>query len=122
MDATNAGSVLFVLGLGVAATAFIGIVFLANTLLSPRNPTADKVEPYECGMPQAGPPWARVNLRFATIAVLFVLFDAEAILLFAIAPALRGSLIGMIEAGLFAGFLALGLMYAWRKGALQWRS
>ncbi|MBA4370747.1 MAG: NADH-quinone oxidoreductase subunit A [Coriobacteriaceae bacterium] len=122
MQGASGQSVLLVTGLALAGVGFVGLVFLANALLSPRRPTAEKGEPYECGMPQAGPPWARVHIRFAAIALLFVLFDAETALLFAVASRLRGSLVGVIEVGAFAALLALGLAYAWRKGALEWPS
>ena len=72
-------------------------------------------------MPQAGQPWASVRPRYAATALLLVIFDAEAALLFAVAPALRGSTAGAIAAGAFAALVALGLLYAWRKGALEWR-
>lgn len=113
---------LLVIGLALAGAGFIGIVLLANALLSPRRPNEGKGEPYECGMEQAGAPWRSFNLRFATIALLFVLFDAEAALLFAVAPALRGDAIAVLEVGAFVAFLGLGLLYAWRKGALRWPS
>ncbi len=114
-------SVLFVLGLITSAAAFIMLIFGINALLSPRNPNDEKNAPYECGMNQAGSPWVPVRVRFSTIALLFVLFDAEAVLLFAVAPSLRGSVAGLIEVAVFASALALGLVYAWRKGALEWR-
>lgn len=110
------------LGLATSAVAFILVVFAANRLLSPHKPTPEKLEPYECGMPAAGPAHGRLKLRFSTIALLFVLFDAEAALLFAVAPSLRGSLAGVIEVGVFVTMLAGGLAYAWRKGALTWPS
>lgn len=121
MEGSYAQSVLFVIGLAAAAAGFIGVVFLANSLLSPRNPTPEKIEPYECGMPQAGLPWAPVRLRFTAIALLLVIFDAEAAMLFAVATGLRGSLAGVIAVGIFVGLLTLGLLYAWRKGVLEWR-
>ncbi|MHB9003870.1 MAG: NADH-quinone oxidoreductase subunit A [Coriobacteriia bacterium] len=121
MSVVSAHNVLFVLGLATSAVAFIMLVFGLNTLLSPRKPTADKTAPYECGMEQAGSPWAPVRLRFSAIAVIFVIFDAEAVLLFAVAPAIRGNLAGLIEVAAFAALLAVGLAYAWRKGALTWR-
>lgn len=121
MQGISAQSVWFVLGLVTSGAAFIGLVFGLNKLLSPRNATAEKVEPYECGMEQAGSPRAAVRLRFAAIAILFVLFDAEAALLFAIAPGLRGNPIALLEVAAFVSLLALGLAYAWKKGALEWR-
>lgn len=121
MHTVSAQSIWFVLGLATSGVAFISLVFGLNKLLSPRNPTPDKLEPYECGMDQAGPPRAAVRLRFATVAILFVLFDAEAALLFALAPGLRGNRVALLEVFAFVAFLALGLAYAWRKGALEWR-
>ena len=93
-----------------------------HAILSPRNPNPEKVEPYECGMEQAGQPWVPVRLRFAAIAMIFVLFDAESVLLFAVVSRLRGSFAAAVEVAVFAGMLAFGLWYAWRKGALEWRS
>ena len=122
MQGVSADSLLFVLGAAVAAVGFIAFVFGINKVVSPRNPTQEKGEPYECGMEQAGPPWAATRLRFATIALLFVLFDAEAILLFAVASELHGSLVALAEVGAFAAFLALGLALAWKRGALTWQS
>ena len=121
MESATAESVLFVLGLAVAATGFILVVFLANFLLSPRKPSEVKGEPYECGMPPAGGPWKRVNVRYVAFALLFVIFDAETVLLYSVATGLRGSLTGLIEVAVFALVLAFGLFYAWRKGALEWR-
>jgi NADH-quinone oxidoreductase subunit A len=122
VQAATAQGLLFVLGLTTAATAFIGIVFLLNGALSPRRPGIEKGMPYECGLDQAGLPWSAQNMRFSTVAMLFVLFDAEAILLFAVASQLRGSAVAAIEVGVFVGLLAIGLAYAWKKGALEWRS
>jgi NADH:ubiquinone oxidoreductase subunit 3 (subunit A) len=121
VESATAESVLFLLGLAVAATGFILFVFLANALLSPRRPTDMKGEPYECGMPPAGGPWKRVNVRYVAFALIFVVFDAETVLLYSVAAGLRGSIAGLIEVGAFALFLAFGLLYAWRKGALEWR-
>ena len=122
MQGAYAQAMLFVLGLATAATAFIGVVFIANALLSPKNPSFSKGTPFECGLDQAGEPWASGRLRFSTIALLFVLFDAEAVLLFAVASKLRGNPVAALEVGVFVLFLAFGLAYAWRKGALEWRS
>lgn len=121
MPGTGAQSVLFVLGLAAAAAGFILIVFLANAVLSPREPHASKNAPYECGMEQAGPPWAPTRLRFGTIAMLFVLFDAESVLLFSVASGLKGSPVAFLQIFGFVAFLAVGLAYAWKKGALEWR-
>lgn len=121
MQSVSAESVALVIGLIIATVGFIALVFGINKLLSPRDSGLEKNEPYECGMDQASAPRVPVRLRFATVAIIFVLFDAEAILLFAVATQLRGSVLAAIEVGVFVLFLFLGLIYAWRKGALEWR-
>jgi len=115
-------SVWFVLGLATSAVCFILLVFGINALVSPRKPSDEKGTSYECGMEPASKPWNAVDIRFSSVAVLLVIFDAEAALLFAVAVGVRGSWLGAVEVGIFAAFLALGLAYAWRKGALEWRS
>jgi NADH-quinone oxidoreductase subunit A len=122
MQNASSQGVLFVLGMATAAVAFILVVFGANKLLSPSAPNDEKSEPYECGMEPAGTPHSRTRLRFSTVALLFVLFDAEAVLLFSVAGLLRGSIAGLLEVAAFTLLLAGGLAYAWRKGALQWPS
>lgn len=113
---------LFVAGVIASTAGFIGVVFVANKILSPRNPSPGKNAPFECGMEQAGSPWSPHRMRFSTVAMLFVIFDAEAVLMFAVVSRLRGSVLAVIEVAVFTAFLALGLIYAWRKGALEWRS
>ena len=122
MSAASAQAVPFIIGASVAAVAFVGLVFGANALLSPRNPTEKKLEPYECGMAQGGDPHVRFPLRYASVAVLFVIFDVESVLLFAVASRIHGSLGGALAVLGFAAFLGFGLMYAWKTGALKWRS
>lgn len=121
MAAASAQGLLFVIGAAIAALAFVGLVFGANALLSPRKPTPEKLEPYECGMEPQGDPHVNVPLRYAAIAILFVIFDAESVLLFAVATRLHGSVAGALSVLGFAGFLGVGLVYAWKTGALQWR-
>ena len=118
---TSIAALEFVLGVVIAVSAFVAVVFFANRLLAPRAPSSEKGQPFECGLDQAGQPWAAQRLRFSTVAMLFVLFDAEAVLLFAVAPALRISRVALLEVFAFITFMVLGLAYAWRKGALDWR-
>lgn len=117
---SSSQNVMFVIGLVTAALGFIGLVLGLGAVLAPKRPSKVKNEPYECGMEPAGKPHASYNARFSTIALLFVLFDAESILLFGIATRLRGSVVDLVGAGASAAFLAFGLFYAWKKGALQW--
>lgn len=121
MAAGSAQAVLFVIAAALAAVGFAGVVLGANKLLSPRDLTDAKLSPYECGMEQAGRPNVPVRLRYATLAVIFVIFDAESVLLLAVSPQLKGSPLALAAVGAFTLSLAAGLVYAWRKGALSWR-
>lgn len=77
--------------------------------------------PYECGMDPVGSPWVQINVRFYIFALLFVLFDVETLFIYPWAVAYRElGMIGFAEMVVFIGVLFLGLVYAWRKGALRW--
>lgn len=117
---TSSDTVMFVVGLALGPVLFLGLLLAVNAALAPKRPTPTKGEPYECGIPQAASPWRAVNVRFSTVALLFVIFDAEAVLLFAVASRVRGSLAGALEVGGFVLLLGVGLLYAWKKGALKW--
>ena len=95
----------------------------ANRLMTParRPPAPAQDEPYECGMTPLGSSEVRFPLRFATIAMLFILFDIEIAFLVPWASVARGSgLSGLIGALGFAFLLAGGLVYAWARGGLRW--
>jgi NADH-quinone oxidoreductase subunit A len=115
--------VLAVLGFGMA------VVFtLAAVYLGPKKITKSKLEPFECGNPSAGNPKTRFSVKFYVVAVIFVVFDIEALFFFPWAVVFRQLsqgpgllfLFGAIEMGLFLLVLAIVLYYAWRKGGLEW--
>jgi len=90
-------------------------------LLSPRRPNAEKLSLYECGAPILGSAHQRLPVKFYVVAVLFLLFDIETIFLFPWSVLFRRlGLFGLVEMGIFLGVLVLGLVYVWRKGALEW--
>jgi NADH-quinone oxidoreductase subunit A len=94
---------------------------LLQWALAPRVPSPEKLEPYECGVPAVGSPHQRLPVKFYVVAVLFLLFDIETIFLFPWAVLFRKlGLFGLVEMGIFLGVLVLGLVYVWRKGALEW--
>jgi NADH-quinone oxidoreductase subunit A len=94
---------------------------LIQKLLSPHRPNPDKLSVYECGAPPLGSAHQRVPIKFYVVAVLFLLFDIETIFLFPWAVLYRRlGMFGMVEMGIFLGVLVLGLIYVWRKGALEW--
>ncbi len=112
--------VLIVLAVGMSAIA----IFLSS-LLGPRKSTPSKLIPYESGMVPTGDARLRFSIKFYAVAILFVLFDVEAVFLYPWAVLFRslslaGKLLGLAEIVVFFGILAVGYFYAWRKGALEW--
>ena len=110
----------------VAVATFLGLAFaLVNfglsRLIQVPNPTKAKMDTYECGEIPAHEAWKPVNIRYYTFALLFVVFDVEAIFLFpwAIVYKDMGWYV-FVEMILFLVILIVGLIYAWRKGALRW--
>ena len=88
----------------------------------PRIPNVVKEDAYECGVETEGPTWVQFNFRYYLIALVFVLFDVEVIFLFPLAVALDDVLtFGLVAGLIFIGVLALGLVYEWKKRALEWR-
>lgn len=100
----------------------IPIAFLLiTTRLGPQKPEAGKLAPYESGVLPARPARDRFPVKFYLIAVLFLLFDVEAVFLFPWAVARRGlGTQGEIGMGIFLLILVLGLVYEWRKGGMEW--
>lgn len=96
-------------------------VFLAS-LVRARRPTTIKSLPYECGLDTQGPTWIQFHVRYYLYALLFVIFDVEVVFLFPWAVAYQQlGVFALVEAFLFVVLLGVGLVYAWRKGALEWR-
>jgi NADH-quinone oxidoreductase subunit A len=94
-----------------------------SKLLGPNRPTASKLTPYESGMPPIGPAQQRYTVRYYIVAMLFVVFDIEAVFLYPWAIAFDAiGLYGLVEMLLFIVLLVVGYLYAWRKGALDWAS
>ena len=103
------------------AIGFGALVVLFSTLLGPRNPESVKLETYECGMQPIGPNRIRFAVKFYIIAMLFIVFDIEAVFLFPWAVIFKElKMFGFIEMGIFIAILFAGLAYVWRKGALEW--
>lgn len=114
------GYVLVFAGMGVFLV--VAAITVAR-LLRPSNPYAEKRETYECGPAVFMPAWRQFNVRYYLFALLFVLFDVEMAFLYPWAVAYRGTGLGMVavlDMVIFVIILAVGLIYAWRKGALEW--
>ncbi|HKZ72364.1 MAG TPA: NADH-quinone oxidoreductase subunit A [Nitrospirota bacterium] len=98
------------------------MVFFINALVSPKNPTREKLLPWECGMEPIGNADAgHLKVHFFIIAILFIVFDVETLFLFPWAVVLRDiGMFAFIEMFIFIAILAIGYVYAWKKGALEW--
>jgi NADH-quinone oxidoreductase subunit A len=107
--------------LGIALAMSVGFVFLSQAL-GPKRYDRIKFSVYECGVDPLTPAAVRVSVKFYLLALLFMLFDLETTLLYPWAVLFRSlGLFGFIEMAVFVGILLVGLVYAWKKGALEWQ-
>ena len=114
-------SYLTVVWFGLAAFLIAGLLLGISALIRPNRPNRDKLLTYESGVDPVGEGWSQSQVRYYVYALLFVIFDVEAVFIFPWATQLeRYAVFGLVEMGLFVGVLLLGLVYAWRKGALRW--
>jgi len=105
----------------VLGVAMVASMSLGNRLLRPSYPTAEKLLTYECGVDPVGEGWSQSQVRYYVFALLFVIFDVEAVFIFPWATRLEVyGTFGLVEMGIFVFVLLLGLVYAWRKGVLRW--
>lgn len=112
-------AVLLVAAVGFAAMAAL---FAASYLLAPRRPSEAKDIPYECGIPPAPFMWSQIQIRYYVFAILFLIFDVEAVFLFPWAVVFLKTIPAVFyEMLIFIGILFFGVIYGWRKGVLQWR-
>jgi NADH-quinone oxidoreductase subunit A len=104
----------------VAIIFVVAVVFVAR-LIRPARPTKEKLTTYECGENPEGSPWVKFNIRFYVVALIFLIFDVEVVLLipWAVVYKLFG-LGGFMVGAVFLGLLGLGMAYEWRKGDLEW--
>jgi NADH-quinone oxidoreductase subunit A len=110
-------AVYFVLAGGIVAAMLI----LSSTL-GKKNPTPEKLAPFECGMDPISLPLGKLTVRFYLVAILFILFDVELVFLYPWAVIYRElGLLGLVEMGVFLGILVVGFVYVWDNGALDWK-
>ena len=115
------GSFLIVAIVGALAVAVVGGMLAVGSLVRPKRPQPQKYLTYESGVDPVGDGWSQSQIRYYIFALLFVMFDVEAVFIFPWAvrlEALAG--FGLAEMAVFVVILALGLVYAWRKGVLRW--
>jgi NADH-quinone oxidoreductase subunit A len=114
-------SYLPILVLIAVAFAFAAGSVVFSRLVGQKKPTAVKLAPYECGMPPVGSARERFSVKFYIVAMLFIVFDIEAVFLYPWAVEFkRLGLFGFVEMGVFIVILLVGYIYVWKKGALEW--
>ena len=115
--------------LAVAAT-IAGSILGISFLVGPRKPNPQKGRPYECGIEELAPMPSRVSIRFLQVAMLFLIFDLEAVAFYPLVTILKtvsenslaNGLFLLAEFGTFFALLVVGYLYVWKKGAFQWNS
>jgi NADH-quinone oxidoreductase subunit A len=106
----------------VTAVFLVVAALVIAYLVAPRSTNPQKGEPYECGIPTRGNSWLPFKVGYYLFAILFLMFDVETVFLFPWAVVMRSlGASGLITVGFFILILALGLAYAWKKGALEWK-
>ncbi len=106
---------------GALGLLLAGLLLGVSALVRPRRPSREKSLAYESGVDPVGDGWSQSQIRYYIFALLFVVFDVEAVFIFPWATQLeRYAGFGLVEMAVFVFVLLLGLVYAWRKGVLRW--
>ena len=110
-----------ILMLMILAVAIATGMIVASRFLGPQKPEPLKLQPYECGMTPIGSARVRFSIKFYLIAMLFILFDVEAIFLYpwAVVHRYLGGF-GLVEMAVFVAILVVGYIYVWKRGAFEW--
>jgi len=110
-----------VLAVVVAGALLVAVAFTAARLVAPHHPLREKLTTYECGIDPVGDGWSQSQVRYYIYGFLFVIFDVESVFLFPWARVFESlGYAAVVEMAIFIGILAVGLLYAWRKGVLRW--
>ncbi len=105
----------------IVALVVVAALLVLSTILGPRNPTPQKLIPYECGIVPGEEAKGRYPVRFATIAMLFIIFDVEVVFMYPWAVVLEQlELFGLIEMIIFILILRIAYVYVWGRGGLEW--
>ena len=112
--------VLVFAGLGIIVG---GAFALLNSVIGPKRPNPIKGQPYECGLPSEVTRGFRFGVSFYMVAMLFILFDIEVVFLYPVGAILQAadSVFVLAEIGIFVVLLFVGLVFVWRRGALDWK-
>lgn len=106
----------------LTAIALVAVALGIANAISPRSFNPQKGEAYECGIPTRGKSWMQFKVGYYLFAILFLMFDVETVFLFPWAVVVQDlGVYGLVSILFFSVVLVLGLAYAWRKGALEWK-
>jgi NADH:ubiquinone oxidoreductase subunit 3 (subunit A) len=110
-----------VLAFIVVALGFLVVNLIAWKVLRPARFSEEKLTTYECGENPTGSAWVQFNIRFYVFALIFIIFDVEAVFLLPWAVVFRElGMVAFVEGLVFIAILAVALAYVWRKGDLEW--
>ena len=110
-----------ILSFALVAIGFLIVNLLVWWLIRPRRFSEEKLTTYECGESPEGSAWVQFNIRFYVFALIFIVFDVEAVFLFPWAAVFRElGMLAFVEGLVFIGILVVALAYVWRKGDLEW--
>jgi NADH:ubiquinone oxidoreductase subunit 3 (subunit A) len=110
-----------VLAFIVVAVGFLVVNLIAWKVLRPSRFSEEKLTTYECGENPTGSAWVQFNIRFYVFALIFIIFDVEAVFLLPWAVVFRElGMLAFVEGLVFIAILAVALAYVWRKGDLEW--
>jgi NADH-quinone oxidoreductase subunit A len=105
----------------LVAIGFVVVTVFVAKLIRPSRPTKEKLLIYECGEDIIGSPWVKFNIRFYVVALIFLIFDVEVVMLIPWALVYKEfGVAGYIVGAIFLFLLGLGMAYEWRKGDLEW--
>jgi NADH-quinone oxidoreductase subunit A len=105
----------------IVALVLVGGAIIFSSLVGPKSFNLAKSEPYESGIPSEGPAWIQFNVGYYLFAIIYLIFDVETVFLFPWAVVMKSiGIRAFIEIIIFFFILGLGLLYAWKKGALKW--
>ena len=105
----------------ICGVAFAAGGMILSWAVAKNSKNKVKEEPYECGIPTTGTSWIQFNVGYYLFALIFLIFDVELVFMYPWAVAVKKiGLLGLVEIIIFMFILFMGLLYAWKKGALKW--
>jgi len=111
----------------IVGIAFVALTLLASMIFRPHRPSDQKLSTYECGEAPIGPAWIQFRVGYYIYALIFLIFDVEAVFVFPWAAQMIHlkkmglAVMGLVDMLIFVGVLVVGLVYAWKKGVLEWK-